>query len=516
MAIRMSGMVSGMDTEGIVRELMKVQNLKKSKVQNKITTTEWKQDKWKELNKKLYSFYTGSLSKLRMQGSFITKKATSSNEAKAVATITSGAPEGNHSVKIKQLASSQFVTGAVMDSSVSGETKLTDLGMTAGEGNQITVTSGSTTKTLTIGNDTTVNNFLQTLKDAGLNASYDTNQKRFFISSKTSGYDNAFTLSSTAETGTVDLANLGLHEITKSVVDGKTTVTGGGDMILTEPKDAVIIYNNAEITSSSNVITVNGITLTLKGTTGGLGTPDPNDDEVINIGVQKDTKSVYDMIKDFVKNYNELIKEMNESFDSPSAKGYSPLTDDQKESMTDDQIEKWEKKIKDALLRRDSTLGTLIDTMRTKLSGAVEVNGKKYSLASFGITSTNYTEKGLLHLYGDQEDNLVSGYEDKLMKALDEDPDTVMKVLNGLADELYSDLTEKMKSSRLNSALTLYNDKEMTSQITSYKEEMKTLEDKLLEMENRYFKQFSAMESAMAKMNSQSSSLASMLGLNNR
>lgn len=510
MPIRLSGMVSGMDTESMVTELMRAQRLKTRKIENKITTTEWKQEKWKALNTKIYSFYTGELSKLRMQGSFNTKKVTSTNENVVSVTANTSAPDGSHSLIVKQLASSQFVTGAKLgkddnNKDITSSTKLVDLGMTAGEGNTFTVTNGSKTKTLEITDTTTVGDYVKMLKDAGLNASFDSTQKRIFISSKESGLDNAFTLS---QTGTADLTKLGLHTISKTVENGKVTLAGGGDMTLVSPADAIIQYNGAEITSSSNTISINGLTLTLKGLSPNNGT------ETINLNVTKDTQAIFDMVKNFVKKYNELLTEMNAAYSAEKADGYEPLSDDEKAAMTDDQIDKWETKIKDALLRRDSNLGNLINMMRSTMSESVEYEGKKYSLSSLGIASANYTEKGFLHINGDTEDSLVSGLSNDLMKVLNEDPDKAMTILNGLADKLYKSLNENMKSSSLRSALTLYNDKEMTKSITDNKERLKQLEKKLTDMENKYYKQFSAMETAMSKLNSQSNQLASMLGMN--
>ena len=136
MAIRLSGLISGMDTEAIVSELMKAQRLKTTKIQNKITTTEWKDEKWKALNTKIYSFYTGQLSKVRMQGNFAVKKGTSSNESKVEVTAGTNAPEGTHLIKVKQLASAQFITGAKVGKDNNGNdinmnTKLVDLGFDA-------------------------------------------------------------------------------------------------------------------------------------------------------------------------------------------------------------------------------------------------------------------------------------------------------------------------------------------------------------------------------------------------
>ena len=222
------------------------------------------------------------------------------------------------------------------------------------------------------------------------------------------------------------------------------------------------------------------------------------------------------MVKDFVKSYNELLKEMNEAYNAKSSRGYDPLTDEEKDAMTDDQITKWEDRIKDSLLRRDNTLGGLISAFRTSLSESVIYNGKSYSLASFGITTHNYTEKGILHIQGDEDDSAVATMENKLMEALNEDPDAVMAVISKLSDKLYSSLMDKMKISSLSSALTVYNDKEISKTLTNYKSDLKRLEDKLQKIEDRYYKQFAAMESIMAQMNAQSSSLMSLFGMGNQ
>ncbi|MDF2944213.1 MAG: hypothetical protein K0S01_3071 [Herbinix sp.] len=517
MGIKLSGLTSGMDTESMVTELMKAQRMKSTKIENKITKVGWTQDKWKDLNTKLYSFYTGPLSKMRMQGSFNTKKVSSSDESKAEISANTAAPDGTHLLKIKQLASAQFVTGKQLgtdlnSNTITSKTKLTDLGFVADENNKISIDAGKKVITIGISETTTVGSITNALKDAGLNASYDTSQKRFFISSKESGYTNAFSISTA---GTVDLSKLGLSTITKTNNgDGTVSVTGDSNIKLVAPADAKAIYNGAELTSTTNTLTANGVTINLKGVTKGLDTADTSDDETISLSVSNNTKEIYDMIKGFVKSYNELTTGMSEAYYADSSKGFEPLTEDEKSSMTDDQITKWEDKIKNSLLRRDNTLSSLLDNMRSSLSESVEVNGKKYSLSSFGIGSENYSEKGLLHIKGDADDSLVSGFEDKLMKALTEDPDTVMKVFNELAGDLYEKMTDNMSSTTLRSALTFYNDKEMTKTVTNYKSDLKKMEDRLKDMENRYYKQFSAMESAMTKMNSESSSLASMLGTN--
>ena len=297
------------------------------------------------------------------------------------------------------------------------------------------------------------------------------------------------------------LAAIGLGNI-----DGTAIASGAGvgGMTVFEASDAKVTVNGAVIESSSNTISVNGLTLDLVSAKPG---------ETISIGVSQDTDSVYNMVKDFVKQYNEVLEELNNAYYAESSRGYEPLTDEQKDAMSDTEVEKWEKKIKDSLLRRDNTIGSLLNAMRTALDGCVTVDGEDYALSSFGICTTKYTEKGKLHIYGDQDDPDGMMYEDKLRKAIEEDPDKVMEVLQTLSKNLYDTMADKMKASELSSALTFYNDKQITKELTGYKDQLKKEEDRLSEIEDRYYKQFASMETALSKLSSQSSSLASMLGM---
>ena len=503
MPIRMSGVVSGLDTESIIKELMKVQSTKKTKIQNKITKLEWKQEKWKGLNSKIYALYTDHVSKLRLQGSYNLKKATS-NSDKIEVSASGNVPEGMHTIQVDSVASAQYITGAKIQGNkdVTYSTKLVDLGMT--KDSSIVISVGGKDTELKITENTTISDFVSTLQKAGLNASFDTSQQRFFISSKKSGLENAFEIKM-ANGDSDSLKALGLSEI--KFKDGNPgELEYGNDVSVVKASDAVIRYNNAEIRSSSNTITVNGLTVTVKEKT------DAN--EIIRVNVTRDTQALYDMLKGFINSYNEVLKALNDAYDAELARGYEPLTDEQREAMTEEQIEKWENKIKDSLLRRDGTVGSLINTLRTKLSGSVTYNGKSYSLASLGITSVDYTEKGILHIDGDKDDALRSTEENKLMKALSEDPDAVMTLFTKLVGDLYSAMQEDMKSTSLSSALSFYNDKEIKNTLDDYKKELSAMEKKLLDIEDRYYKQFTAMEKMLSQLNAQSSSLLSLLGYN--
>ncbi len=711
MAIRMTGMISGLDTESLIQSLVEAQQLKNKKTVDKKTKLEWTQDKWKELNTKLYSLYTTELNKLTLQSSYLTKKATISDETKLSVKAGATAPLGSQKIEITQLASSGYLTGSELDDSVSKSSTLKDLGITGNATLNLTVGTRSTY--IEVNEDMTIGSFVSQLQNGGVNANYDEKNHRLFLSSKQSGLDNDFSLTSSSANGTAVLQKLGLatatmsdsdkltydtwaanavykadgsidktetiaaikaNEATKTAIDdevakrvasytasvesltknneeltksneslvkatdnnnqvisdvkatesykeifaagvytednlegaktgleseieslkaakeagtiseedyeknvtkketqksqleqilslqktnaentenitknqqtitenttkingynaklasdnagviaevedimvekadyaakvknGTVIVTGSAKKI--DGKNAKFTLNGADFESDSNETTVNGITLTMTDVTE-AGKP-------VTFTLTNDTQAVYDTIKGFVKKYNEILKEMNDLYYADSARGYDPLSDDEREAMTDDQIEKWEKKIKDSLLRRDSTLGSLTGAMKNALLTSVEVDGKRYSLSSFGVgTSSIYTERGLLHIKGDSEDTLYASDTNKLMAALEDDPDTVMQVFSGVAKNLYKTMQDKMKKTSLSSALTFYNDVYMKNQIIAYNKQISKDEEKLTDLEDKYYKQFAAMETAMAKMQSQQNSLSAYL-----
>mgnify|MGYP000931184937 CR=1 FL=1 len=275
--------------------------------------------------------------------------------------------------------------------------------------------------------------------------------------------------------------------------------------------DAEITLNGIKYTGSSNSFSVNGLNITAQVVTG------DGDANAISITTATDTQGIYDKIKDFLSQYNSLINEITSLYNADSAKGYDPLTDDEKDAMSDTEVEKWEQKIKDSLLRRDDNLESLMSAMTSAMSGAVEVNGKKYYLSNFGIKTLGYlkapkNQQNAYHIDGDEDDANSSANEDKLMTAITNDPDTVINLMQGLASNLYTAVHKKMQSSTLSSIYTVYNDKEMASEYSDYTDLIKKWEDKLTDKEDYYYKKFSSMETALSKLNSQTSSLSGLFG----
>lgn len=750
MPIRMSGLSSGLDTEAIVGALMSAQSLKKTKVERQKTKLEWKQTKWAELNTKLLKLYNEHVSKLQLQSSYMTKKTSVSDSTKASITANNKAANGSYSLEIKNIATSQHLTGAKINAD-SVEAKLTEIDPSL-LNKEITITNGDKTKKFAVTADTTIQDFTNALGEAGLAANFDTKQKRFFISSKDSGLENAFSITTsgissaevsgrdalrnavgysgmsaankkivdeamdqlqnsgvgteaydkalealskaaydtkkeaanTAATtymkaklygenygsyktkaeeslksnyfnddGTVKetltkkygdefdrftqeekeklgvesmskedyidwkarkdldaevnkkadadttsfvntkistdsdvkldieaaafagkttadvealaavakdkyytsgvqgfdgtttftedsvkaavateasnyasitdryetlsgsaLSGLGLADVSVAA-DGTVSVNGGANdssnasipsgMALIAASDSKIILNGAEMTSSSSVVSANGLEISLTGLT--------KKDEPITFSISNDVDSVYNSVKNFLKDYNEIVKEMNALLDADSAKGYEPLTSEQKKEMSDDDIKLWEDKIKGSLFRNDTTLDGIVSGMRSAMMSQVTYDGKTYSLASFGImTSTDYLEGGLLHIYGDKDDSVYADKDDKLKKALSDDPDAVINVLTGIFGNLKDTMSKKMAGNKMSSALTFYNDIKMKDDLKQYEKDIKSWEDRLAAMEESYYKKFTAMETALAKLQSQQNSLAGLFG----
>ena len=692
-------MVSGMDTESLVTALVSGYQLKKDNLVKAQTKLSWKQEKWKTMNTSIYSFYSGKLSAARFSKAYSLKKSTVSNSSVATVTASSSAVAGDQTLKVKELASSGYLTGGEVTnksdstSKITGSSKLSAItNKTSGQGSVTLSVDGKSTN-IELTDDMTVNQFLVKLKDAGVQASFDEANQRFFISSKTSGKDGDFSLVANDTAGRESLYELGLYtddktstaeytkwagyynaadgtytsalddiinsayEINKisfdtvaqeklaayskasatvdsfntkymsdtgvtaednakaqlaaliskgkggddnsdfdeskltdkekenyktlksdidnyntakqsmedlkdyvniEVKDGKTTVSAlketdsaagvaniaaktaerntkikadlttqyqnkaksSYDMINAAHEfskgasrkvgqDSEIELNGATFTSNSNNYSINGITIQVTAKT--------KDDEQVTITTDTDVDAIYKSIKDMFTDYNKLIKSMDEAYNADSSKGYEPLTDDEKSAMTDDEVEKWETKIKDSLLRKDDTLSSIINTMKNDMASSITINGKSYALSSFGIATQGYfasgeNEKGVYHIDGDSDDSVTSGNDDKLRAAIAGDPETVVSFFSQLFSKVYTDLGNKMATSSVSSAYTVYNDKQMNKQYSEYTTKISDAESKITTWEDYYYSKFSAMESALSKLNSQTSSMSGLFG----
>ena len=193
MPIRISGLNSGLDTDSIVQELVSAYRTKQDKYKKAQTKLSWKQDAWKEMNTKIYNFYTKSLSNMRRVGNFNKKKTTVSDSTKATVTAGSGVANGTQTLKVEQLAKAGYLTGTELKTNSGAKldtsSKLQDLGISGGT---LSFTIDGETKSVEVNGNMTIGEFNKALKEQGISANFDTTQQRFFLSSAKSGTKNDF------------------------------------------------------------------------------------------------------------------------------------------------------------------------------------------------------------------------------------------------------------------------------------------------------------------------------------
>lgn len=649
--MRLSGLISGMDTESIIQELVSAKQTKVDNTKKAQTKHEWKQDAWKSLNTKLKNLQSKYVANLRFSSSYM-KKTTKVSNSSAVSVITGeDAVNGVQELSVKQLAKTAYLTGGKVQAGAEGKkwdalSKISDVMGADFKAGDITFTTGGKTVDIEVTEDTTISDFLSKIKASGLNANFDAGQQRFFISAKQSGADSNFSMTADNVGGAKILAALGLQvslkddpdslkqyqeyasyynendkdatiagmrslidgdiatqtqnyldryknlvelkkeaedkitelkkdsdkneaaikaqeeslaayekemkDITDSYIDITTATGDDGEVTYTatakedfkknveesyyekaayasevlkkynagmdvegyatkiEGRDARIVLNGAEFTSANNTFAVNGLTFTALAET--------KADEVVTVTTQDDTDGIYNMLKDFLKEYNSIINEVDKLYNADSAKGYEPLTDDEKDAMSESEAEKYETKIKDALLRRDSSLSSIRSGFVEVMSKGIEVNGKTMYLSSFGINTLSYftagdNEKNMYHIDGDPDDASTSGNADKLKSMIASDPDTVVSFFSQLSKNLYSkmnDLSKPVEGYR--SYGSFYDDKKMKTDYDDYKTKISDLEEKLADYEDKWYKKFSSMETALAKLQSSTSAVTSLLG----
>ena len=630
MAMRVSGINSGLDTDAIVQELVSAYSKKTEKYEKEQTKLSWKQEAWKSLNSKVYSFYTNT-SKLKYSSAYAAKKVSVSDTTKASVTASGNAVNGTQKLNVLQTAQSAYLTGGKISTTngeaATSETKLSELGFTENATIRVhlnkTDEDGKPIETdIKLTKDSTLADVTKELQNAGVNASLDEKNGRLYISSKDSGTIGDFTITASDAKGTnaaasnrlLDRLGIGSNsyaagdviqtkqgktaEMNTTLVNlgytgGETTFTVNGKDITVYPQtnirdllndfkaagisasfdgatgklsfnsseelnftgnadvlnllgldsglkadisrdpikldgsDAMIVLNGVLYTSDSNSFSVNGLNITANSVTDDINTLlDANgevdlskltDANAISITTSTDTQGIYDTIKDFLTEYNNIINEMTKLYNADSARDYEPLTDDEKDAMSDTEIEKWETKIKDSLLRRDSSLDSIMSSMISAMNKGIVINGETYALSSFGIHTMGYlnaaeNEQNAFHIDGDEDDENTSGNKDKLMTAITEDADTVIEFMKQLSSNLYKAIDDNMQSTTMRSRYKIYNDKELDKQYNNYAKLISQWEEKVSDKEEYYYKQFTAMESALAKLNSQQSSLAGLLG----
>lgn len=503
-SLRIGGLSSGLDTDQIIKDLMKVRRIKVDSIKQKRQQADWQRTDYRAINNSLRTLRDSSFN-MKLQGTFQVKKATSGNESVAKATALSTASAGVNSIKISELASAAYVTSTAALGSVAGATTLKDqFGLASAEditlsinGKPVTVNTG----TESIQNLATKINALT--KDDGSSlgvvASYDSTMDRFFLSTTATGLTASITLSQTSPdplTGTNLLDKLKLDTYTYPVTGKNARFDLNGTVNLEQP---------------TNEFTISGVKYTLIETSA----------STISVQVTRDTDSIYNSVKAFVDLYNTSIDTMNKELGEERYRDYLPLTDEQRETLSDEQEKAWEEKAKSGMLKSDSYLSGIVGKLRTNASSVVSgiasvtVDGSAVthnSLSAIGIVTGSYFEEGKLNLKNNGAD---------LKKAIESDPDGVMNLFTqssedaqkkGLAIRLYENLNNSIdgiiQKAGNESLYNIYDDSFLGKKIGNYDKQIDSLNVSLNTLEDRYYRQFTAMEKAISRLNSQSAWLS--------
>ena len=228
MPMRLSGLMSGMDTESIITQLVEARRTKVDSAKKAQTKLQWTQDAWKTLNSKIVKFYNNALSNLRFESSYM-KKVTKVSNSSVVSVITGdGAMNSVQSLKVKQMAQSGYLTGGQLGDGKQGYT--TDDRLVKMEGIEfdtqasIKVKVGGEEKEINLTGWNSIDEVLDAFRSAGVSASFDATNQRFYLASKGTGTESDFSVYAGNADGLLMLQKLGLDYVEK---DKDGNYTGG-------------------------------------------------------------------------------------------------------------------------------------------------------------------------------------------------------------------------------------------------------------------------------------------------
>lgn len=351
----------------------------------------------------------------------------------------------------------------------------------------------------------TLSSFLAKVNNsaAGVNLSYSAHTDKFTLTAKQTG------------AGTISINDNGSNFFSKINLNPVDIQAG---------QDASFTLDGLDGTRTSNSFAVDGVTynLTATGST--------------TINLTQNTDETFNKIKAFVDKYNEVIGKINNELSEKYDRNYTPLTDEQKSSMSEDDIKKWEEKAKTGLLKNDSILNSIVSNMRLALSDAVkDITG---GLSSIGISTGGYQDKGKLIIDEAKLKDAIKNNPDKVNDIFSKESQTTYSSVmngtgsktdryneNGIINRLYDILQDNIRTIRDNNGkkgmlleragivgdLSEFKNV-MDEEINNKKVLIDDLNEKLNEKEEKYYQKFAALEKAMSQMNSQSSWLTQQLG----
>lgn len=509
MVMRVGGLASGMDIDALVEKLMMAEKAPLDKLYQNKQKYEWQRDSYRDVNKQLKAFDESIQKNVIYKKDMYQRTATSSNSAVS-ATPTSASNGQTLSIdSVNKLAKAGTGVGTIA-ANTAKTTTMAELGaVAAGSTTSISLNvlqNDGTMKAIDpieITGEDTIESVIGKLKNkAGINAFYDEKSGQIALSSKATGKGESITYTIPDVTGSTpgrevtSNASVVLGDQASENFFSKLGFSGGKGLV-TGGENAEVTINGATIERTSNTFEIDGFNVTLNHTTSNTGQP-------ITLTAKTDVDNMVDKIKAFVETYNGLVESLSGLTKEQKYRDYAPLTDEQKKDMEEKEIELWEEKAKSGLLRGDSIIQGALSKMRSNMYSTGPVSNKDMDmLYKIGIdTSKEYKDNGKLVID-----------EDKLREAIEKDSDAVYELFSGTTDnpgiatkirttikEVTADIEEKAgRSTMVNAQFGLGRTLEdVEDRISNWKRKLKDIED-------RYWKQFTAMETAINKANQQSS-----------
>ncbi|WP_232713522.1 flagellar hook-associated protein 2 [Bacillus xiapuensis] len=500
--MRIGGLASGMDIDQMVKDLMKAERMKGDKLQQKKQYLEWQRDDYRSMNSALFTFDQMLFDDMIMQKNFIQKSVSVSDSDVAAVNNVGSASEFSGTLEVAQLAKAARMTSGQATNITDPTKKLSEY---FGTGTQ-TISIQAVDKEGKLQEkpveiqfnleDESLNSLMEKINEkTGVTMFYDSFTQKVSMTAKNSGDAKG-----TAEIvlGGDFLSNQ-LH-LSATNLDSANPANQAG-------QNAKVTLNGLETERSSNIFNIGGVEYTLKG------------QGKVNYQSSPDVEKVYDTIKNFVEKYNELIGKVNGELNEKRYRSYHPLTKEQREAMSEKEIELWEDKARSGTLRSDFALSSGMNKMRLDLSTPVAGLPKDLNqLSDIGITtSSNYLERGKLVI--DPK---------KLKAAIAKDPAAIHKLFakegdvevvdgkpvvknetQGLARRLRDAIKGTMEAveEKAGKAFSVNNTFSIGKTLDRLNDQITSFEKKLFKIEDRYWRQFTMMEKAIQRSNEQSMSL---------
>jgi flagellar hook-associated protein 2 len=497
---RITSLFSDLDTDQMVKDLCSGQQTKIDRQYQKKTEYEWKQTAWTDISDAVdefsesYCSVLGSTSMLK-NSTYVAYSVNTADTSGAVKlTATSAATASNIKVSVSKIAKNASVSGSTGVSggaadgiSASNTTTLAELKFA----NPLQFTDGNISfaingKTFSFSSDTTLQSMINTVNsdnDANVTMKYSRLTDSFTLTADSGGKNSSVTVENISGNAFGENSAFGIAEGTvQNGQDAELTINDGTS------------ESGVSLTKDSNNFTIDGITYDITDTTSGE----------VSFNIERDYSTTVDAISKFVDALNTLMKKVGSYSNAKDySEDYPALTEAQKEDMTDEQIEKWEDKAKNGILRHDSTLEALVTNLKSAFYTSAGGTGKNAS--SLGISTGSYfsSSAGLLEID-----------EDALKTALASNPEEVISIFTGgtsSAESSQQGVIYKLKSAiKTFSSTSSDTLTDLSDDIDDTKENIDTLTDKLSDMSERYYEKFSNMETALSKLNSSANMISSM------